>query len=69
MKTYNFDFNPTHIFRVYWKEDTSEVVIKFIRSTLYAKVDKSEKENYLNQLREYCLNSRIGIEVHDYEEN
>lgn len=69
MKTYNFNFEPSHIFRVYWKADTNEVIIKFLQSTLIRQLDKGERENYFTQLKEYCLKSKIGIEVQDYEEN
>lgn len=68
-KVYEFNFEPMHLFRVYWDEKNYSAVIKFSRSTLTKKLEPGEKDNYFNQLKEYCLKSRIGVTVEPYEEN
>ncbi len=68
-KIYKFDFEPMHVFRVFWDEKRYAVIIRFNMSELYKPLETGEKNNYFEQLRAYMLNGRIGLEVHDYEEN
>ena len=68
-KIYKFDFEPMHVFRVFWDKERYAVIIRFNMSELYKPLEAGEKDNYFEQLEAYMLNSRIGLEVHDYEEN
>lgn len=68
-KIYNFTFEPFTLFRVFWDEKNYRAIIQFDRSSLYKTLEPGEKNNYFEQLIEYCRKSKIGVEVHPYEEN
>jgi hypothetical protein len=62
-KIYDFDFNPLFIFRVLWDEKNYTAILQFNRMSSERKLEPGEKDNFFTQLKEYCLKSRIGIEV------
>lgn len=68
-KKYEFTFEPFTLYRVYWDEKEYKAIIEFDRSTLFTKLGYGEKDNFLQQLAAYCMKSKIGFEVHPYEEN
>ena len=68
-KIYNFNFEPMRVVRVYWDESRYSVIIRFNMSSLTIPLERGEKDNYFEQLREYMMKNHFGLEVHDYEEN
>ena len=65
-KIYTFSIDPNHLDKVCYNKAENYVIIKdVIGNEIYVKLEKGEYENYIRQLKEFCMKKRIGFTVNE----